>query len=340
MTKLIQAGLPYGTEDLHPPPRSKAKQHVVRCYVRGCTHEIRTPTRSTRGERCPDHGIVCHHSTVGGTYTYGDPRRNIIVSAGMMKEKIIGHPFKFESHRLGLERSEDALSWNVFRSLQEARQLARIAQQVTGDKCSFEPQLLLWGIDCSDDSFESWDLLIRGRKRFESCLPVDRPYTEPDIALFLPGRYLILIEAKFTSFNTFYERGPRRDSSSLTFEELLHLYAAPELQILDYAKAAQAHRIFYQLWRNTTFAEWMAKQDHPATRAFHVNLVRRGQDEASAREFSGLVRPEFHDRFQQWSWESVYELYRDVPQLNRLRRYLETKSAGLRVAFDLPRSSS
>ena len=337
MPQLIQSDLPYGIGELIPPPRSKAKQHTVRCYVRDCEHEVRTPTRSTRGDRCPEHGIVCHHSTAGGTYTYGDPRRNIIVSADLMKEKVIGHPFKFESHRLGLERSEDALSWNVFRSLQEAGVLGRFAYQITGDRCPFEPQLLLWGIDCSDESFESWDLLIRGRKQFESCLPVDRPFTEPDIALFLPGRYLILIEAKFTSCNTFYERGPRRASSSLTLEELLHLYAAPELQILDYAKAASVGRIYYQLWRNMTFAEWMAKQDHPATRAFHVNLVRRGQDEASASAFAELVQPDFRDRFQQWSWESLYELYRDTPALSRLRRYLETKTAGLRAAFNLPR---
>ena len=38
----------------------------------------------------------------------------------MFAERIVGHPFKYESHRLGAENSEDALSRNVFRSLQEA----------------------------------------------------------------------------------------------------------------------------------------------------------------------------------------------------------------------------
>jgi hypothetical protein len=64
------------------------------------------------------------------------------------------------------------------------------------------------------------ELLIAARKRFESDLPVERPYTEPDIMLHLPGRYLVLLEAKFTSPNTTYARGPRKDSQSLTLDEL------------------------------------------------------------------------------------------------------------------------
>ena len=99
------------------------------------------------------------------------------------------------------------------------------------------------------------------------------PLTEPDIALWLPGRYLILIEAKFTSPNTHYKRGPRSNSSSLTLDELLEIYQSPELQTLDYVAAQRSNRVHYQLWRNMIFAEWMAKLDHPNTEAFHVNLV-------------------------------------------------------------------
>jgi len=54
-----------------------------------------------------------------------------------------------------------------------------------GESHSEEPDLYLWGIRVSGDSFEPWDLLIAARKRFESNLPVVRPLTEPDIALLL-----------------------------------------------------------------------------------------------------------------------------------------------------------
>ena len=70
--------------------------------------------------------------------------------------------------------------------------------------CTVEPFLYLWGICLTEDAFDPMELLIAARKRFESNLPVERPYTEPDIMIHLPGRYLILIEAKFTSPNTTY----------------------------------------------------------------------------------------------------------------------------------------
>ncbi len=165
------------------------------------------PTRHEAGEVCPEHGIRCHYSFAGTTYSYADPSNNAIASPDLLATRIIGHPFKYESHRLGSERSEDMLSWNVFRSLQEAGCLGQLARAITGDAYTAEPVLYLWGICLTDDAFRPSDLLIAARKRFESHLPVERPYTETDVMIHLPGRYLVLIEAKFTSPNTTYCAG-------------------------------------------------------------------------------------------------------------------------------------
>ena len=328
--------LPFGTHDLDPQvvvlgsyPRR------VRCYVRGCQRVLRTPTRYEDGEPCLEHSIRCHYSSYGATYSYADVRGNTIVSPDLLATRIVGHPFKFESDRLGLERSEDMLSWNVFRSLQEAGCLGMIGRLITGDTAPAEPLLLMWGILLTDDAFRPWDLLVAARNRFESALPVERPFTEPDIALWLPGRYLILIEAKFTSFNMYYERGLRKDAQSLTLDELLDIYHDPSLRILDHDAAHSRSQVYYQLWRNTVFAEWMARADHPATKAYHVNLVREGYEEASAAEFHGLVRPEFADRFRRITWEQIYRMCVEEYRLSRLCRYLETKTAGLVQAFNL-----
>ena len=331
-----KAALPYGTHDLDPHVTCVGQSpRQVRCYVRGCRRVLRTPTRYDPGEACPDHGIRCHFSYAGATYSFADVRGNIIVSPDLLAARIIGHPFKYESHRLGLERSEDAVSWNIFRSLQEAGCLGRFARAVTGDECTAEPFLYLWGICLTDDAFDPMELLIAARKRFESNLPVVRPYTEPDIMLHLPGRYLILIEAKFTSPNTTYERGPRKDAQSLTLDELLEIYHDSTLQILDYDKARTAAQVHYQLWRNMTFSEWMAREDHPRTKAFHVNLVREGFEEASAAEFHRLVNPDFTDRFRRLTWESICRSFSGNPALETMCRYLETKTAGLVRAFHL-----
>ena len=326
--------LPYGVSDLNPQvERINDAPRTVRCYVRGCRHVLRTPTRNSPGEVCPDHGIRCHHSFSGSTYAYQDVRRNIIASQELFAQRIVGHPFKYESHRLGLEKSEDALSWNVFRSLQEAGRLGRLAAAITSREDPDEPYLFLWGICTTNDSCQPWELLVQARERFESHLPVKRPKTEPDIALYLPGRYLILIEAKFTSPNTFYEHGPRRDRQSLTLAELLTIFHEPGLRLLDHRRAATARRVAFQLWRNTVFAEWMSRRDGPNTRAYHVNLVRSGYEQESASEFSELISDGCEDRFRRMTWEQIFEITRDEPALTRMRAYLENKTAGLTKAL-------
>jgi hypothetical protein len=328
------AELPYGIADLKETVGLVSERpRQVRCFVEGCGEVLNTPRQGYRGEVCPKHGIRCHYSYAGATYSYRDAGRNIIASPGLFSRRIVRHPFKYESHRLGLEKSEDAVSWNVFRSFAEAGCLSKVAELITGESIRFEPHLYLWGICCSDDSFEPWRLLINARDRFESRLPVDRPLTEPDIALHLPGRFLILIEAKFTSPNTCYERGPRKDRSSLTLAELLGIYHDKKLRLLDIGKAQESRRIYYQLWRNTIFAEWMAMLDHQDTKAYHANLVREQSESESATEFQQLLHPEFHDRFRRITWEQLYSVAAAEPDLGRLCRYMANKTAGLKPAF-------
>jgi hypothetical protein len=258
-------------------------------------------------------------------------RRNIIASPELFAQRIVGHPFKYESDRFAGENSEDALSWNVFRSLQESGKLSDFVSLMTGMVHAEQPRLYLWGIRVDDDSFEPWDLLIAARKRFESRLPVKRPLTEPDIGLHLPGKYLVLIEAKFTSPNPVYTRGTRNDAQSLTLDELLDIYWDSSLQILDHAKARDSHAIHYQLWRNTIFAEWMASRDNTQTAAAHVSLVREAGVTDDARVFGALLAHTKTSHFRQVTWESIQAMI--AKSLPRLQSYLANKTCHLNKAF-------
>jgi hypothetical protein len=327
--------LPFGTLELDPRPFIVAgRPKRIRCFVRGCEELMRPPAENPvfAGEACPDHGIRCHSS---GTYSYPDVRRNIIASPDLFATRVVGHPFKYESDRLGNERSEDALSWNVFRTLQECGLLHLVARWITGRESQEEPRLYLWGLSVSDNTFDPWNLLIDARKRFETKLPVERPLTEPDIALYLPGQYLILIEAKFTSPNSFYVDGPRKDDRSLTKNELLDRYRDPALRSLDVEKARGSERVYYQLWRNMVFAEWMANADNLGTKAYLTSLTRAGTEHASCQHFAGMVNPGFADRFVELSWEDIDARLPRTAEFDRLHRYLETKTAGLKRAFRL-----
>lgn len=325
--------LPYGILDLDPvvmidpgPPLR------IKCFVEACNQFLIPPTRERRGEVCPVHGIRCTRS---GTYIYSDVRQNIIVSQDLLADRIVGHPFKVETWRFGNERGEDALTFNVFRSFQLVQCLNYIGRYITGLPIEEEPTLYLWGLNLSDDSLIPSPLLLAARERFEKRLPVRRPKTEPDVILHLPGEYLILIEAKFCSPNTFYLDGPRRNLQSLTKAELLDIYSDLSLQYLDRGKAIAADRVYYQLWRNVTFAEWMAQLDSPRTKAFFANLTRRGYENQSFYHFQEMVRPVSIPRVVHLFWEDLYVLAGLAGgRLTLLQEYLLTKTANLLSAFD------
>jgi hypothetical protein len=325
---------PYGLFDLDPVIQTAAGPPArVRCFVRGCQHFLLPPTRETAGEVCPDHGITCTRSA---TFGYRNVRRNTITAHDLLATGIVHHPFKFESGRLGWEKSEDTLTFTVFRAFQEVGRLNQVARYITGREEEDEPRLFLWGIEAADDRLRPWDLLIEARQRFERSLPVKRPLTEPDIGLLLDGRYLVLIEAKFTSPNTHYTDGPRKDDQSLTKDELLTIYTDPRCPALDLEAAKKAEAVAYQLWRNVQFASYMASLAKPGTVPYFANLVRRGYERESFRGFQTLVRPEYLGRVVQVTWEELFVIAGlSGGRLLPLREYLLTKTANLAPAFDL-----
>ena len=331
MDDIARNTLPYGTKDLRSKLVRSGKPGAIRCPVNDCMHWLTPPTRLQAGTPCPEHGIYVHSS---GTYTYTDYRRNLIADVPYFEAHIRGNPFKYETHRFGSERSEDAVTWNVFRSLQNAACLRHVAELCTGIAAQEEPQLFLWGLEIGADGVQPWDLLIRARERFESDLPAGRPKTEPDIALFLPGRYVLLIEAKFTSANGVYLRDRKKNPLDFTIDQFVNIYSARELRILDPDAARRGDTIRYQLWRNMLFSEFMAAAAGGDTGAYHANLVREGEEPDVCHEMLALIRPDYRDRFEQIGWEQLYGIALQH-RLPRLCHYMATKTQGLKRAFHI-----
>lgn len=321
--------LPYGINDLDPRVQTHSDDpNLIRCFVRGCDNFVHRVTRDGRGQACPQHGIFCHYSRGGlPTYSYEDPARNIIASPDLFTERVVGNPDKYESDRLGNERSEDALTWNVFRSLCESNALPELASLLLGIEDKETPCLYLWGLRVDDDTFAPWGLLSAARKRFEAGIPADRPRTEPDVAIHLPGKYLLLIEAKFTS--------PNKACTARKQKKLLTIYNDEALRVVDSEKAKEVEPFHEQLWRNIVFADWMAHRDNLETKPYVVNLVREAAiNEAAA--FTGCLRDGFDDRFRIVSWEAISEWITErAVDGSRVGRYLKEKSSNLQNAFDL-----
>jgi hypothetical protein len=326
--------MPYGGPELEAFVQRRPSG-LVKCVVRGCRQWLVPPTRqSGSGQACPEHGIVIHATT----FRYADASDNIVTARDYFREHVLGHRFKFDRSRFGHESSEDAVTWNVFVSLMQASLLKELAALVVAKHIPSEPRLYLWGLSIGGPKVTPWELLVQARERFESDLPVKRPLTEPDAALWLPKHYLILIEAKFTSPNSVFRRDTKTKLFDLTIDQVVEIYRDDELRMLDHRIAGRRALLHHQLWRNATLAQWMARQDSPSTEAYLVNLVREGYEDQTCEEFVTLIKPEYQDRFEQITWEQVYRLVSQHPdQLATLARYLETKTEHLRPAFRIER---
>jgi len=79
---------------------------------------------------------------VSPTYVLRHFKDNLIAGHEVIAETFAK---KAETQRLGHENSEDALSWNVFRALQEAGALSLATCSFTGTPSEEEPALYVWG---------------------------------------------------------------------------------------------------------------------------------------------------------------------------------------------------
>ena len=183
-------------------PRPPGTGEVLHSWVQSASSSRRHDGVPVK--RVPEHGIrthACAHLLVSGPAAEHDRRP---------RPAHPDHPATVQI-RVGtvwLRTRRGRAFLQRFPFLSGSPGLHYIARFITGKDIDTEPRLFLWGLELTDDSLQPWDLLIAARQRFESRLPVKRPATEPDIALFQPGQFLILCEAKFCSDNPVYRRRP------------------------------------------------------------------------------------------------------------------------------------
>lgn len=332
-----------------------------RCPVRRCSATlVNIPYgKQNNGDRknegrtmpwCPEHGIRLH----SGTFVYWNGRgledesrlRNFIVRRDLVRAVALPKGMKAESHRLGYEMSEDALSWNVFVSLAVVGRLREAAQFLTGHTPRTEPHLYLWGrrIDVRHGEHALYEPLLRVRNALEP--DIHTFVTEPDIVLVAEGEMVISIEAKFGSGNPLaYDGTTKKGKKPTSRAGLLARYLGAKTSDLTKHFVLPDHmgtRLHSQLFRNIVFASEMAGEV-----PWHVvNLVSSTQlgtrDDARysfgdpTEDVRGYLHPDWRHCFTYRTWEKLHAaLVRDNVDLAELDRYLRGKSAHYLPAFDL-----
>jgi hypothetical protein len=329
------------------------------CPIGGCSTTLTAVTYSRKPDKngdprtklwCSAHGIRLH----SGTFVYWNGRgpqddsrlRNFIVRQDLVKAIALGSGAKAESHRLGYEMSEDALSWNVFVRLAEAGKLKDAANFLTGRSLSSEPDLYLWGkrIDIHGHERGRFEPLWAVRERLEKGIHSFN--TEPDIMLVVEGEIVICIEAKFGSGNSLaYGEEQKKGEKPTSHSGLIEKYLADSTKAGTRVAIRSENigtNLYSQLFRNLVFASEMAERE------WHVvNLVSRTQHllgkESARSSFAdptddvfSFLSPESRSRFTYRTWEDLYsQLIKDTPLLKDLAHYMKTKSAHFRRAFEV-----
>ncbi len=145
--------------------------------LKGHHHRIRwADVGYTKGAEY--HGDPRLSFRVSPTYILEDHLENFIVGRDLV-DQLSG---KAETWRLGNENSEDALSFNVFRSLQEAApRVGETARLLTG--IEGEPELIVWGHRLEETTAHPVDEIQTALDRLEGT---SGQQTEPDIILRIP----------------------------------------------------------------------------------------------------------------------------------------------------------
>jgi len=315
--------LPYGTNDLRET--RVISGCAVTCHVRDCRIVVPRQRRffQTSDEfLCKIHGIYLSPTT----FEYQDRRRNLLWREAEDCELLAAiAKVKRTMARLGRECDEDALTWNVFRAFEREQRLGRLAQILLAggaDPPPREPEIIYWA--CKDGGL--WPRLSEAREEFGE--PRLRG-SEPDVALWWPGKCLVFVEAKFCAGNATRPGAMHGcvDHRPEAYGQHSHFH---KVFRADYEEIAVKNRK-YELMRNWLLGSWIAQAQGAA---FHlVNLVRWNAEQDIEMEFGDRFCRQCADRlFLRATWESIWDALPlcglSDETIRILDAYFRTKSAG------------
>jgi len=264
----------------------------VACPVRDCA--TRVPVQSRRFQatdryKCAVHGLFISKST----FEYASPHHNLLWDSPadrVLLDGILQH--KRES-RLGRERSEDAVSWNVFRYLELSGLLDAWVASVTGQPES-NSRVHYWSFD--SQAGVTWAPLARARQAFGE---LEGRGSEPDLIITTDDAH-IWVEAKLGSTNSTTPSDPvgARERYVAGGGAWFARTVAADFDVV----AIDRRR--YELLRLWLLGSWAAEQE--GRRFVLVNLVRDGLEEDVPSFAAEHFKLSERRAVRRATWESIY----------------------------------
>lgn len=305
----------YDTRTLKPQLR--VDEHSVECPVLGCTHVVPRQRKTfMRNEqfRCPTHDIYISAST----YDHVNFTDNLLSSDPddlALIYRLLDQ--KRETKRLGHERSEDAMTFNVFRMLERAGQLDAVMSAIAG-RAVVGSVPAYWSLNSATGATDS--RLAAAREAFHERSALG---TEPDVLIDSEDT-LFLVEAKLGSKN----------ETTPTHARSLTAYSKAQSAWYDRVFTSDAETVaskekLYQLMRLWLLGTWMAEQ--AGKKFVLVNLCVEAGDSQIETRFGAHILTSEPRRFIRTTWEQIREhsrLLGENVEVTRLLDYLNYKSFG------------
>jgi len=293
---------------------------TVECPVLGCARIVERQRGTFRREetfRCAEHGIYISAST----FEYDHPHTNLLAMDAEdfgLFARLTGA--KAESGRLGRERSEDAVTFNVIRGLEREGQLdavfsALLARPIQDAVPSY------WSLVTHTGA--THPLLEAARRAFGENPDYG---TEPDL-LIETADTLVVVEAKLGSAN---ETKPTHVGVLSRYQRAANGWYATVFSGTPQSIAVEEK--LYQLMRCWLLGSWMAKE--AGKRFVLVNLVAEASDASAPSRFGAHIVASEERQFERATWERIRELIRGKDsatadsRTTTLVEFLDHKSLG------------
>lgn len=261
------------------------------CPVRGC--QTRVPLQRRTFRRSPEFRCPLHRVYIGpSTFEYESETDNLVSQPLEDQEFLAAIRRVKREGRMGRERSEDALTWNVFRHLETSGRLGPWLRALAVGNAT-TASVHYWSCEASSDT--AWAPLVEARSAFDER---EGRGSEPDLVIATEDTY-IWVEAKLGSTNDTRPsdveaaRGRYTGGAGGWYSSVVSSQFA--------AVAVELRR--YELLRLWLLGSWSAAQR--GKRFMLLNLVREGF-ETDVLELAQTHFRQGPDRLvRQVTWESI-----------------------------------
>jgi len=270
----------------------KITETTVECPVKGCSEKVERQRGVFRPEKkfkCPEHNIYISPST----FEYQSELDNLLWKDKADLELFEKMKTVKRENRIARDRSEDAVTWNVFRFLERNNLVETILGSIIGVTLK-SSQVIYWSYSQRENS--SWSELNEARTEFGEEM---KRSSEPDI-IIKTNNALLFIEAKLTSGN---KTVPSDTSNSKRYEIGGDNWFSKVFKS-DYKTVAITDKK-YELLRFWLLGTWIAKQQD--LNFYLVNLVLSERDKNIGTIFKTHIYENQRMKFIRIAWEDVYQ---------------------------------